>query len=83
MYDKAKKKDLPQACTPVIIQFPKMTLTVEQLAIELNVSLPTAYNLVKEEGFPSLNIGHRVLINREGLQRWLDSKCNLQLIDTI
>ncbi|MDO4484723.1 MAG: helix-turn-helix domain-containing protein [Clostridia bacterium] len=52
--------------------YPKMTLTVEELADELNISAPTAYKLVKEKDFPAFNIGNRILVNREGLQRWLD-----------
>ena len=60
-----------------------MTLTVDQMADELNISRPTAYNLVKEAGFPALNIGHRVLVNRAGLQRWLDMKSNSQSTSTI
>ncbi len=59
---------------PGTVSLPKMTLTVEQMASELNISRPTAYTLIKEEGFPALNIGHRVLVNRAGLQRWLDMK---------
>lgn len=54
-----------------------MTLTVEEMADELNISLPTAYKLVKESGFPAFNIGNRILINREGLQRWLDNQTSL------
>ena len=69
-----KEQKQSSASVPV----PKMTLTVEQMADELNISRPTAYSLVKEEGFPSLTIGHRVLVNRAGLQRWLDSKSGLQ-----
>lgn len=60
------------------ISIPKMTLTVEQMADELNISKPTAYNLVKSEGFPAFAIGHRLLINRQGLQQWLDLKSGMQ-----
>lgn len=82
MYDRIKhqvpQREKEQKQSPARAPVPKMTLTVEQMADELNISMPTAYNLAKEEGFPSLSIGHRVLINRAGLQRWLDSKSGLQ-----
>lgn len=52
-----------------------MTLTVDELAEELNISRPTAYELVKLPDFPAFNIGHRVLVNRAGLQRWIDRQC--------
>ena len=82
MYDRVKHLIPPpkkeQAKTSPSLPFPKMTLTVEQLAEELNISKPTAYSLVKEKGFPALTIGHRVLVNRAGLQRWLDSKSGFQ-----
>ena len=82
MYDRIKHQTSQQGKGNVTgaasVPTPKMTLTVEQMADELNISRPTAYNLVKEEGFPALTIGHRVLVNRAGLQRWLDSKSGFQ-----
>lgn len=52
----------------------KMTLTMAELADELHISLPTARKLVRKSGFPAFSIGSRILINREGLQRWLDGQ---------
>lgn len=59
-------------------QIPRMTLTVEELTDELHISRPTAYELIKQEGFPSLRIGNRCLINRARLQDWLDKQCGLE-----
>lgn len=55
---------------------PKMTLTLTmaELADELHISLPTARKLVRKSGFPAFSVGSRILINREGLQRWLDGQ---------
>ena len=53
---------------------PKVTLTMAELADELHISLPTARKLVRKSGFPAFNVGSRILINREGLQRWLDGQ---------
>ena len=50
----------------------KMTLTVKEMAAMLNVSLPTAYELVHRDGFPTIRMGRKILINAEMLQRWLN-----------
>lgn len=52
-----------------------MTLTVEEMAHELHVSLPTAYELTREKAFPSFRIGKKVLISRTGLEEWIAAKC--------
>ncbi len=52
-----------------------MTMTVDEMAAELNISRPTAYELVKQEHFPAFHIGQRILVNRAGLQRWVDEQC--------
>ena len=62
--------------TPGLV--PHMTLTVEEMAEELNVSRATAYKLVKENGFPAFNIGQRLLVNRKGLQKWIDERCQIE-----
>ena len=31
--------------------------------------------LVKQEHFPAFRIGQRILVNRAGLQRWIDAQC--------
>lgn len=51
-----------------------MTMTVEQMAKELHISRNTAYKLVKQKDFPSVQIGKRVVINRSKLQVWLDEQ---------
>lgn len=51
-----------------------MTLTMAELADELHISLPTARKLVRKSGFPAFSVGSRILINREGLQRWMDGQ---------
>ena len=54
---------------------PKITMTVEDMSAELNISRPCAYTLVKQADFPSFRIGHRILVNREGLQQWINERC--------
>ena len=59
--------------------YPRMTMTVNEMSEELNVSRPTAYELVKQDGFPAFRLGQRILVNRAGLQRWLDKQCEASL----
>ena len=58
-----------------LLRTKQMTMTVDEMAAELNISRPTAYELVKQERFPAFRIGQRILVNRAGLQRWIDAQC--------
>ena len=79
MYNRIKQTEqTPPVPTTLVIQTPKMTLTVEEMAEELNIASPTAYSLVKQDTFPAFRIGQRILINRSGLQKWLDRQCELK-----
>ena len=54
---------------------PKLTITVEELAQQLNVSRATAYNLARRKDFyPAFRIGHRLIISRQALSRWLNDQ---------
>ena len=52
----------------------KSVLSVQELAQQMGISLPKAYELVKEPGFPTIHIGTRILIPTEGFQTWLRQK---------
>ena len=52
----------------------KSTMSVQELARQMGISLPKAYELVKEPGFPTIRIGTRILIPVEGFQNWLRTK---------
>lgn len=49
----------------------KLTMTVEETGKVLGVSRPVAYELTKREGFPTVRVGRRILVSREGLRQWL------------
>ena len=49
----------------------KATLSVRDLSEKLGISLPKAYELVKQPGFPVLKIGSRVLIPVDAFREWL------------
>ena len=57
---------------------PKLTITVEELAQQLNVSRATAYNLARRKDFyPAFRIGHRLIISRQALSRWLNDQTEI------
>ena len=52
----------------------KTTLSVQELAAQLGISLPVAYELVKRPDFPSLRIGGRILIPIDRFREWINSQ---------
>lgn len=50
---------------------PKLTLTVKELAAQLQISMPTAYDLTERAGFPVIRVGVKKLIPVEPLKAWL------------
>ena len=53
--------------------------TCSDSQIETAVWFPFAYELVKEPDFPSFRIGKRILVNRLGLQHWIDEQSSQPL----
>ena len=51
-------------------------LNAEVLAITLGVAVSTAYELMHDKDFPSLKIGNRLLVSKEGFQEWVNLKTN-------
>ena len=49
----------------------KTTMSVQELAAQLGVSLPKAYELVKQPGFPVIRVGTRILIPIDAFREWL------------
>lgn len=56
----------------------KMTMTVREMAAQMGISLPTAYELVKRPGFPTIRVGTKILIPVEAFRQWLLSATNKQ-----
>ena len=52
----------------------KMVFSVREMADRLGLSMPTAYNLTKREGFPIVRLGHKILIPVADLERWLSQQ---------
>ena len=52
-----------------------MFMTVMDVAALLGISRASAYELVKEKGFPKLNVVHgRIIVPRDRFFEWLDSR---------
>lgn len=49
----------------------KTTMSVQELSAQMGISLPKAYELVKEPGFPTIKVGARILIPVEAFREWL------------
>ncbi len=56
----------------------KTTMSVRELAMQMGISLPKAYELVKTPGFPSIRIGTRILIPIDAFREWLVITSNLE-----
>lgn len=52
-----------------------LMLSVPQLATALGISRASAYALVKQDGFPSLSIGSRIVIPKDKLILWINQNC--------
>ena len=51
-----------------------LLLNVKQLADLLGVSDSSVYELIQENGFPSLRIGKRIVIPKEELREWISAR---------
>lgn len=50
----------------------KLVYSAKEAASVLGVNYITIYRLAKQEGFPAVRVGRRVLIPRRGLEQWLE-----------
>lgn len=55
----------------------KLVLSVREAAKVLGISSTAMYNLVKVQGFPTIQIGNRLLVSASGLTRWLDAQAEI------
>lgn len=49
----------------------KLTLEAKDAAMALNISMPTLYQLIQIEGFPAIHIGKKILVDIDGLLKWM------------
>ena len=48
-------------------------LNAQIIANVLGISISSAYELLHEEGFPSLRIGKRIVVPKEELRKWISA----------
>ena len=51
-----------------------MALNANQVAAVLGISRAGAYNLMRSEGFPTLFIGKRMVVPKDGLMEWMNAQ---------
>ena len=52
----------------------KMTMSIAEAAAELGVCEKTVYTLTHRQDFPTIKIGRRIRISREGLRDWVQAQ---------
>lgn len=52
----------------------KLAISIPEAAKVLGVSRTRMYQLAKSTGFPTVNVGKRILISVKGLERWVDEQ---------
>ena len=55
----------------------RITISTKEAAQLLGVSLPTMYELVHIEGFPSIRVGKKILVSVEGLRNWVNERSGM------
>ena len=51
-----------------------LMLSVQDVSVVLGISRAGAYELVKSEGFPAMNIGSRIIVPKEDFILWIRQK---------
>ena len=49
-------------------------LNAETVANVLGIAMSSAYELMKEQGFPSLRVGNRLIVPKEKFMAWVEQK---------
>ena len=56
-----------------------MVLNVREMAAVLGIGLAHAYEVVRQEGFPSITLGERIVIPRDRFLRWMEAEVDKKL----
>ncbi len=57
----------------------RLCISVEEMGKRMSISRVTAFALVKQKGFPAINLGRRILIPVASLEKWLDAQATSQM----
>lgn len=55
-------------------------ISVPEMAKRLGVSRATAYRLAISEGFPTIRVGRRLLVNEKMFETWMDEQATQQAV---
>lgn len=50
----------------------KAVYNIYEVAALLGINLPKAYELARQENFPSVRVGRRIIVPRVSFHRWLE-----------
>ena len=53
-----------------------LMLNANHVKNALGISISSAYELMHEKGFPSLQIGNRLIVPKEKFMKWIDERSN-------
>lgn len=56
----------------------RMTMTVSEMAQQLGISKPKAYELTGLQGFPVIKVGTRKIIPIDAFGKWLEDTAKMQ-----
>lgn len=70
------KKERQKEIKPQFNSFDDLpaVLNANQLGAALNISRANAYRLMRSAGFPTLRIGHRMLVRRDKVLEWIEKQ---------
>ncbi len=67
---------MDKTCFTSLDNLPAM-LTISQVALALNISRTSAYELAHCKNFPAMLIGSRIIVPKDRLMVWIDNKLSL------
>jgi len=50
----------------------KAVYNIYEVAALMEINLPKAYEIARQENFPSIRIGRRIVVPKEAFHRWLE-----------
>jgi len=51
-----------------------LMLNAKQVASLFGISISSAYELMREDGFPSIRIGNRLIVPKDKLMAWIEGQ---------
>lgn len=60
--------------------FTPITISIKEAALIMGIGRDTMYSLVKQPGFPSVKIGNKYVIRKQGLDDWLKEHQGKEII---